>query len=226
MFLRTGELKKLMKAALKSSGLTVGNRDGYFLVSGTGWDLKTEITAASNKFKAAITELVGDIPEPGECYIYRMQEGEAVPEYVPAGEDLYDIWKRAKDYSVAVPVSVCAFPHEYNLYQVHGDHRIVIANRVLAGDIISVNELLEVEHAPGRPAYDGCALIWKNDTTIWRVFTEAYGEKWGRAILSKLAGVDFFDKEWTELEAAGTVEDAGEDAAEGGDDQSDAPLPY
>lgn len=225
MFLKTGELKKLMKSALKSSGLTVGNRNGYFLVSGTAWELKTEIIAASNKFKAVVMELIGDIPEPGECYIYRLQEGQTVPEYVPAGADLYDTWKLAKDYAVTVPVAVITFPHEYNLYQVHSNHRIVVINRALAGDIISMNELPEIEHAPGRPAFDGCTLIWKNDTTIWRVVTEPFGEKYGRAIFSRLEQIDFSDKEWPELKRA--EEDAElDESSMTGNEAGDIPLPY
>ena len=70
MFLKTAELKKEMTAALKSSGLIVGMLDGRYYVRGRNWGLYAECESVSNKFKGAVTELVGCLPEPGEINKY------------------------------------------------------------------------------------------------------------------------------------------------------------
>ena len=70
MFLKIGELKRIMKDALKSSGLIVGNTGEWFLVYTEKWGVATELQYLSNKFKAAVIELIGDLPEEGEAYLY------------------------------------------------------------------------------------------------------------------------------------------------------------
>lgn len=59
MFLKTGELKKIMKAGLKQGGLTVANANERYLVHSGCWGACVEHPYASNKFKAAIMELIG-----------------------------------------------------------------------------------------------------------------------------------------------------------------------
>ena len=60
-----------MKASLKKHGLIVGNVNDHYLVYSDNWGLYIEIPYASNKFKAAIMELIGDLPEAYECYLYK-----------------------------------------------------------------------------------------------------------------------------------------------------------
>lgn len=74
MFLKIGELKRIMKDALKSSGLIVGNTGEWFLVYTEKWGVATELQYLSNKFKAAVIELIGDLPEEGEAYLYNIDE--------------------------------------------------------------------------------------------------------------------------------------------------------
>ena len=84
MFLKTAELKKEMTAALKSSGLVVGMLDGRYYVRGRNWGLFAECGSVSNKFKGAVTELVGRLPEPGEINKYmRCKEGIQTEMYEP-----------------------------------------------------------------------------------------------------------------------------------------------
>ena len=73
MFTKSGELKKIMKASLKSCGLIVGNIQEHYLVCSDRWGLYVEQAFATNKFKAAIMELIGDLPERGECYRYTVE---------------------------------------------------------------------------------------------------------------------------------------------------------
>ena len=62
MFLKIGKIKEIMKAALKAGGLTVGNYDGHYLVCTDRWGVWVDCEYATNKFKATIMEVVGELP--------------------------------------------------------------------------------------------------------------------------------------------------------------------
>lgn len=106
MFCKTGELKKIMKASLKRRGLFVCNVNNHYLVYADDWGIYVNHVFASNKFKAAIMELIGDIPEPGECYHYTIDDNkELVPQMVMDVVEPYKSWMQAKDYGVITPMS-------------------------------------------------------------------------------------------------------------------------
>ena len=75
MFLKISEFKKAMKSALKTSGgLVIGNVKGHFLVHASLWGVWVESIYATSKFKAAIVELIGDMPEAETCSRSRQEE--------------------------------------------------------------------------------------------------------------------------------------------------------
>lgn len=223
MFLKTAELKKMMKSALKSAGLFVGNIRGNYLVYGITWGLSTDAEYASNKFKAALTELIGDIPEPGECYRYYMQEKQVAQDTCVDYPDVHEAWKAAKDYAVGTPLNFVSWPHEFNVYQIHSNGKYVIVPRSQVSDVISMKELDNtVEAMPGRPSYLPCTLYWKNDTTIYWVATVETGERARNALFPALSGLDFFREDWLPKED-GEGTDSGETGKESLDDEE---LPY
>lgn len=197
MFLKTGELKKNMKAALKSGGLYVGNINGRYLVHASTWGLSTEILYASNKFKAALMELIGDIPESGEYYKYSQQDGEVVQDSQTDYPDIYWLWKEAKDYATYVPLNYCVWPHTFIVLQIHSDLSYKVADKVMTADVISSKELdTTAESMPGRPNYNSGILYWKNDTTIYWVHTTEAGEKAKDVLFPSMEKLDFFQTDW------------------------------
>lgn len=197
MFLKTAELKKMMKSELKGAGLHVGNIMGAYLVYGSTWGLSTDTEYASNRFKAALTELIGDIPEPGECYRYYMQEKQVAQDGCVDYPDIYEAWKAAKDHAVGTPLNLVSWPHEFNLYQIHSNGQYVIVPRSQVSDVISIKELdSTVESMPGRPSYRPSTLYWKNDTTIYWVTTVEPGERARDVLFPALSGLDFFRNDW------------------------------
>ena len=220
MFLKTAELKKMMKSALKGAGLHVGNIMGAYLVYGSTWGLSTDTEYASNRFKAALTELIGDIPEPGECYRYYMQEKQVAQDGCVDYPDVYEAWKAAKDHAVGTPLNLVSWPHEFNLYQIHSNGQYVIVPRSQVSDVISMKELDgTVESMPGRPSYMSPTLYWKNDTTIYWVMTVEQGERVRDVLLPALSGLDFFRNDWI------PEEDAAPEGMEG-KSMDDEGLPY
>lgn len=197
MFLKTGELKKMMKAALKSGGLYVGNMSGRYLVHTDTWGLNTEILYASNKFKAALMELIGDIPEPGEYYKYALQDGEVLQDVEIGYPDVYEEWKKAKDYATHVPIYLCSWPHTYIVLQVHSDLGYKVADKLLTADLIGSKELdTTVESMPERPGYGDGILYYKNDTTIYWVHTTEPGERARETLFPSMEKLDFFQRDW------------------------------
>lgn len=223
MFLKTAELKKMMKSELKGAGLHVGNIMGAYLVYGSTWGLSTDTEYASNRFKAALTELIGDIPEPGECYRYYMQEKQVAQDGCVDYPDVYEAWKAAKDHAVGTPLNLVSWPHEFNLYQIHSNGQYVIVPRSQVSDVISMKELDgTVESMPGRPSYMSPTLYWKNDTTIYWVMTVEQGERVRDVLLPALSGLDFFREDWLPKE-----DEEGTDSGEAGKESlDDEELPY
>ena len=76
MFLKTGKIKEAMKAALKAGGLTVGNYDNHYLVCTNWWGVWVDCECATNKFKAAIMEVVGELPVYETCCLFSLREKE------------------------------------------------------------------------------------------------------------------------------------------------------
>lgn len=203
MFLKTGELKKIMKASLKKHGLIVGYVDSHYLVYSDNWGVYIGAVYASNKFKAAIMELIGDLPEPEECYLYKInQNGNVEPETVLDYPDPYERWKAAKDFAVVAPVMLFAWPHEYIVCQRHSDLRFVVTDRSLSDRVISRGELdTTVEAMPEKPNYLDDVLYWKNETTIYWVHTESPGHKALEVLFPHLVGINFFEDDWLKKDA-------------------------
>lgn len=75
MFFKTSVLKRLFKDAYKGAGLTVGHMtdpedeevDGYYISSGW-WVIWFNNWTFPKEAKAAIIELCGELPQPGEVF--------------------------------------------------------------------------------------------------------------------------------------------------------------
>ena len=134
MFCKTGELKKIMKASLKRYGLFVCNVNNHYLVYADNWGIYVNHVFASNKFKAAIMELIGDIPEPGECYHYTIDEDKVIQrksdyQFITARRDLTSNVISAKELETdsehmpdrpsILDGKVLYFKNESTIYWVH-----------------------------------------------------------------------------------------------------------
>ena len=221
MFLKTAQIKKMMKAALKGAGLYVGNTRGSYVVWTAGWGLETDAEFASNKFKAALTELIGDIPMPEETCRFYMKNGDVVIESAEYPENAYAAWREAKDFAVSTPLVLLSWPHEFAVYQVHSNYRYLTLRRSRTHEVISYKELdTKIEGMPGNPNCIGSRLYWKNDTTIYWVDAERLAEKVREAILPRLSDLDFFQGDWLPKEGSKEKEDVKENA------DAEEMLPY
>lgn len=68
MFLKTQGFKKLLKEAVTGGGLLIGNDGEGICMSGSYWIMWIRGGCIPKKELAAIIELAGEIPEPGEAF--------------------------------------------------------------------------------------------------------------------------------------------------------------
>lgn len=207
MFLKTGELKKMMKSSLKKAGLAVGNVRNHYLVYSDCWGVYIGHPYASNKFKAAIMELIGDLPAEGECYLYTMTpDKELSQESVFDYPDPFENWKEAKDYVAVTPLCLTAWPHEYMVCQQRSDLKYIVSRRAYTDAVISEHELESaIESMPVRPNVMNGVLYYKNETTIYWAHTEGPGRKAQEVLFPRLSGINFFEDDWLPKEPEGEL---------------------
>ncbi len=195
MFLRTAELKKEMTAALKSSGLVVGMLDGRYYVRGRNWGLFADRESVSNKFKGAVTELVGRLPEPGEINQYMQDKDGMRTSAYELTFHPYEAWLGAKERIRQTPVFLAAFPHVYAVFQRTGNLEPMAVRQTLI-NAISNKELEKGESMPGQPSMSYGTLYWHNETTIYWAETERMAEKVRDVLFPALMDVDFSADDW------------------------------
>lgn len=68
MFLNTPLVKKLFKRAFNTTGLTVARRlEGLIYIAGAKWQIEMDYESMPFKQKAALIELLGELPEAGSA---------------------------------------------------------------------------------------------------------------------------------------------------------------
>lgn len=221
MFLKMSELKKALKSALKMSGLTVGNTDGCYVVAAADWGLYVSQDYASNKFKAAVMELVGDLPKPEQCFWYTIGENGLSWESKEFPPDPYEEWKRAKDGAVATPVTLSSWGHGYIVFQRKSNLQYLTAPSSLAVDMLSTKELEKEEHMPKQASVSEDTLFFKSETMIYWVRECNPGKKALEVLFPRMAGISFFETDWLAGES-GQEEEAGKED----DGAADMQLPY
>ena len=199
MFLKIGELKKAMKSALKPGGLTVGNYRGHYLVCTDWWGAWVDRMYATNKFKAAIMELVGELPEEDECCLFTMVEKEVCTDTQASRRDPFEEWKQAKDYAYITPLLLNLFPHEFAVFQRHSAKGYFMCLRDYTSRMISDSELeAGMESMPNRPSVspNGNCLFFKSETMIYWVCRTREQDKVRDTLFRSLGELDFSRGDW------------------------------
>ena len=195
MFLNITEFKKFLKTAYKGSGLIVGVLDGNLILTNSSriWGVQVDGDYIPNKLKAALVELIGDLPEEGEVLNYTKDAAQAE---MNLGEfDFYHMWMRAGDYAAKSPIVLKNDYEEYVLMQVHSTMEM----RPLYRDLLDIISAKDLEHAvedmPVRPSFRNGVLYWKNDTTIYWACTSKIQDVYENEVLPRLEFLDCFGTE-------------------------------
>ncbi|MBQ6832848.1 MAG: hypothetical protein IJO55_00335 [Lachnospiraceae bacterium] len=194
MFLDITKFKKFLSTAYKGAGLIVGMLDENLVMTNNArtWGVQVDGDHIPNKLKAALVELIGDLPEEGEVLNYTKDGAQTE---MNLGEfNYYDAWMRARDYAAYTPFMLKSDYGIYSLLQLHSTMELKPIRRDFL-DIISAKDIdHSVEEMPGRPAYGHETLYWKNDTTIYWAGTFRVDEFTEDIVLPRLEFLDCFEQ--------------------------------
>lgn len=130
MFIKTSEFKKLINAAYKSCGLTVGNDGEGIFVAGAFWVIWVKEDKLPNKEKAAIIELTGDLPGAGEVFKAVTKEAN---QYELSDNECWRIREAAEKAGVNFHVTKINIEQGFTncrVMQVEGSNRIALINNI------------------------------------------------------------------------------------------------
>lgn len=74
MFINPAIFKKIIKNSYGKEGLTIGATEEEIFLAGGYWVIRVYKSEMSKKIKAAVIELIGDMPETGEVFTCRKKE--------------------------------------------------------------------------------------------------------------------------------------------------------
>lgn len=154
MFFKKAVFKRLLKNAYKGAGLTVGRdkktdeegeivRDGYY-IGGGYWIIWVDTEYITKEAKAAIIELCGELPEPGEAFTAYKESGN---QYRIGHEEAYDlpeIYKKCKTH----------FRVSKMIYKENGVLQRLLQAEDATNHIIAINEIFMDLIEPDAVDYD------------------------------------------------------------------------
>ena len=105
MFTDKSKFKKLAKSAYKAGNLFIGLTESMYIIYSSYWRLEVRQMFLDNQHKAALVELVGDLPAPGT--VCRYGDGEPVEQLEGTPEcHLFKQWDNMQQSLTATHLSV------------------------------------------------------------------------------------------------------------------------
>jgi hypothetical protein len=94
MFINVKALKKLMKEAYKTFGITVERHNGGLMIASFSWGVWLENSELTNEIKAAVIEYTGEMPEKGTAFTVSKRDEGRVDITEPKYSHIYEEIKR------------------------------------------------------------------------------------------------------------------------------------
>lgn len=162
MFIKDSEFKKMVNKAFKKNDLIVARHQGYYFI-GFGWcNIQVTTEMMSNKIKAILVEMIGDLPQEGEGYLY----GEGCDPQ--SRMDLFDnIFEEHERYASSECEATCLMVRHcgdiHSVLQVAGENKkIMVHNKFIEMVSTKPVETDNGETVPGLPVFTG-RLVWANN---------------------------------------------------------------
>lgn len=192
MFLNTPTVKKLFKKAFNSYGLVVRRpSENVLYIEGSGWEIETIYEYMPYKWKAAIIELAGEIPEPGKGYVATKENVQYELELTH--NSLYRRYMAAKDGLTKIPVVITKPYYECCLFQDDDTKELFATDRVL-GELLDIREIsINDEGMPCGPckATGGTCIYWHNEYGTYAAEIVELSERYDGEIIEALGAIDF-----------------------------------
>ena len=177
MFINTGRFKKMIAAAWKLHHFIVGcAEEKYFFSDGT-WIISVYKDMLPNKEKAAVIELIGELPEEGQV----MKTGKDMPAQYMLMDDVWDIEKTFDKCQCGMTVTRSLYQGPLNTYRViqnRKDQKCFFVNNDFI-DMFDRGSWTEDDFEPEGPKTLNNSpgpLYWKNATMTLAVYQISVNE--------------------------------------------------
>lgn len=162
MFLNTPMVKKLFKRAFNTTGLVISRPDEELIcIEGSKWEIEMDYECMPLKQKAALIELIGEIPAVGKCLVATKKDQQFK---LLTKDSLRDCYMCAKVLVQKVPIAIERPYFEYQLFQEQESKEFLAVDRELVS-MIDIREIdFENEGMPCGPCreFEGNHLYWHN----------------------------------------------------------------
>jgi hypothetical protein len=192
MFLHTPTLKKLLKRAFNSTGLTVARFDEQIHLQGNSWFISLDETYIPNKVKGAIIELCGVLPDEGQVF---KATKEGLQYEVPWGDvyNLHDQFIEAKLPLCKTTIRLEKNWDSYKLFQMKNGNFKAVNTELL--NVIDIREIdCDIEGIPVGPccfSEGSSLLLWNNATCTLGLCVTALKSEKDIETLNALKNIDF-----------------------------------
>lgn len=190
MFTETQILKRIIKSAWKGSGLHVEHTaHDWLALSGFWWRLEVDYQQLNNKVKAQLIELIGEIPERGEGYLYFKNTDPQSEMPGTTYQNLLEKWTRCNaQYEIT---NVLLKTSQDNLAVLQcGDSKILIPE--WAADLTRGETDDDGENEPGngRSMNGESYVIWANNKMALAIFKRGEQYAGEREFIDAVSEVD------------------------------------
>ena len=177
MFINTAKFKKIITSAFKVHQLIVGaTEEKYFFSDGT-WIISVYSGMLPNKEKAAVIELIGELPDPGRV----MKTGKDMPAQYMLMDDVWDIEETFTKCRYDMTVTSSLYQTSFNTFRViqnRKDQKCFFVNDYFI-DMFDKGSYTDDDNEPAGPKTlnDGPGpLYWRNSTMTLAVYPISVNE--------------------------------------------------
>ncbi len=192
MFLNTAIFKRMVKNAFNTCGLAIGKEESGIFLEGGHWVIWIQDGCIPNKEKAALIELVGELPEQGE--VFRAYKGSGNQYEI----NWNDAWKINENMELAnqefevTDITIDTSKFRNRILQNKETNKIVTINEMYS-DLIDYEAMdQDKETKPiGPVTVNGAIFFWKNEVcTIAICGTDLAGDKKIKRVTEYLEGIN------------------------------------
>ena len=163
MMFKEQTFKSLCKQAWSGVGLTIGQNEGVYVLSGGYWIIKIKREALSNKAMATLIELTGHLPEEGELWMSRKDEADQYE--LNYGFDMYNT-ESMYEQSIEIEPKNILIEQATAVTRVMQDEtdKIILINECFIQLIDNKHIMTEIgEEFTDQPRRHEAAVLWKNN---------------------------------------------------------------
>lgn len=196
MFINKTVFKRFAKEAYNHDHLTVGNVYEGIVVSGEYWKIYAPGGNMPNWFKAALIELIGELPDKDIVLEYRKEEAPQQRLYEDWELDLHALFMKAKNSYTVTPVLYEKGWMNYHFFQSNTDAEILGVPENLF-KMVDFSNMESDEFRPAGPSTDERKswFYWSNEHCVLGLMCIKPHNENIRAVMDAISAIDFREDE-------------------------------